>query len=474
MNPLRTTFAWLSLAGSSILAQAPLPQAPLAADSVPPSVFAAPRRTAAELEQLLAPIALYPDALIALILPAATAPTDVVLAARHVRDNGGDPSQVEHRAWDESVKSLTHYPDLLRWMDENLQWTKQVGEAFAEQPAEVMQAIQRLRAQARVAGALVDTPQQQVVTDADVIRIVPMQSDAIYVPSYDPAVVFVREPLAWGRPSLSFGFGLPVGAWLAFDFDWRRHTIWVGDRHRRWTGQDWRRPLVPIPIASPTYAHRPDIRPWRPATPPPSRVRQPESFRASPALVQSTPVIAPGVNYAPTSPPARPTGNYQRTRRESPPGSVAVEARGAPGTLAPQLQMSPSPSTPAPTTVTAGQTPPPSTPPRNLPADRRSGEGPPTYTHQRHAGPSPSANAASTPSPAHPPAAAPFAYSRSAPPAPANSAPSAPPSRARPPSPPPPSTAPAQSPSSVATNSARPDAPPERPPGRRDPNVQER
>src|SRR5215218_4376445 len=75
------------------------------------------RRSAQELEQLLGPIALYPDALIALILPASTVPTDVVLAARHLRENPGDRTQIEHRAWDDSVKSLTNYPEVVQWMD---------------------------------------------------------------------------------------------------------------------------------------------------------------------------------------------------------------------------------------------------------------------------------------------------------------------------------------------------------------------
>ena len=172
------------------------------------------RRTAAELDQLLAPIALYPDALIALILPAATVPTDIVLAARHLRDNPGDASQIEHRAWDDSVKSLTHYPDVVKWMDENLHWTKQVGEAFAEQPAEVMQSVQRLRAKARAAGTLVDTPQQLVLAEPQVIRIVPAQPDIIYVPYYEPEIVFVDRPGLLPAPIPDFR-GRSAGGFVA-------------------------------------------------------------------------------------------------------------------------------------------------------------------------------------------------------------------------------------------------------------------
>ncbi|MGH7956726.1 MAG: DUF3300 domain-containing protein [Opitutaceae bacterium] len=259
-----------------------------AQDAVPPDPAAtvplAVQRTAEELDQLLAPIALYPDALIALILPASTAPTDIVLAARHVRDNPGDRSQVEHRAWDESVKSLTNYPEVLRWMDENLQWTRQVGEAFAVQPADVMQAVQRLRTKARAAGTLVDTPQQQVIAEQQVIRIVPAQPDVIYVPHYEPEVVFVSQPVYYTRPFLTFGVGVPVGSWLAFDCDWRHNRIWVGNRHRRWAGHDWHRPLVPFAHAhnhgSQHHVSTPAVRQWRPPQAPRITVTSSNRFRS--------------------------------------------------------------------------------------------------------------------------------------------------------------------------------------------------
>ncbi len=264
MKTLRLPIALLLLAGPVASAQVPVAPPYAGSDLVSLTPPAGARRSAAELEQLLAPIALYPDALIALILPASTASTDIVLAARQMRDSGIDRSQIEHRAWDESVKSLTYYPDLLKWMDENLPWTKQVGDAFAEQPVDVMQAIQRLRARARAAGTLVDTPQQQVLTDLEVIRIVPAQSSAIYVPYYEPSYVFVDRPVSYIRPFVTFGLGLPVGSWLAFECDWRRHSIWVGNRHRPWNGHDWRRPIVPVPIVAPTYARHPEARQWRP------------------------------------------------------------------------------------------------------------------------------------------------------------------------------------------------------------------
>jgi hypothetical protein len=286
MKPLRL-FSLLLLSPLLAWAQPPVP---VPASPALPDLGSAALRTAEELDQLLAPIALYPDALIALILPAATASTDIVLAARHVRDNPNDRSQIEHRAWDESVKSLTNYPEVLLWMDENLTWTKQVGEAFATQPADVMQAVQRLRAKARAAGTLVDTPQQQVIAEPQVIRIVPAQPDVIYVPRYEPEIVFVDRPVYYTRPFLSFGVGVPVGSWLAFECDWHRNAIWVGNRHRPWHRHDWRKPLLPATPGgrSHSYTRAPEVRQWRPPT-----VSRPSSGIARhfrPEIARPTPI----------------------------------------------------------------------------------------------------------------------------------------------------------------------------------------
>ncbi|MBL9186987.1 MAG: DUF3300 domain-containing protein [Opitutaceae bacterium] len=326
----------------------------------------AARRSPEELEKLLAPIALYPDALIAIILPAATVPADVVLAARHVRDNPNDRSQIEHRAWDESVKSLTNYPAVLVWMDENLAWTKQVGEAFAEQPAETMQAMQRLRAQARAAGTLTDTPQQQVIAEADVIRIVPAQPDVIYVPYYQPEVVFVSRShydYAYPRPFFTFGAGVAVGSWLAFECDWRRHTIWVGNRHRHWAGHNWTRPLVTAPPIGAAYARTPDVRSWRPS-PQVVRANYNAAPRSKPAVVQPQPFariehraglpVRP-VHLSPSAPrPSEPSPNAVTRQprpesarsRISPPTVVAPPLPNLPA-LAPTVPPSTRPAAPA-------------------------------------------------------------------------------------------------------------------------------
>jgi len=190
------------------------------------------------LNQLLSPIALYPDALIALILPASTVPSDVVLASRYVGGNG-DPKQIPNQSWDNSVQSLASYPDVVIWMAQNLEWTTSLGEAFLVQPAEVMNAIQKLRAQAQAAGNLVSTPQQVIVKEKTFIRIVPAEPEYLYVPQYDPEIVYVQPYSQGYGPLITFGVGFAVGSWLNYDFDWNRHQIYRGDWQPGWNDSNY-------------------------------------------------------------------------------------------------------------------------------------------------------------------------------------------------------------------------------------------
>jgi hypothetical protein len=161
------------------LAAAPL--AMQAQDDVPPPMPAAPAFSSAQLDQLLGPVALYPDPLIAVLLPAATLPTQIVMADRYV-SNGGDPSAIDQQGWDPNIQALAHYPDVLKWMDDNLNWTTQVGQAFQNQQQEVMDSVQRLRTDAYNLGNLQSTPQQQVVDDNGYIEIIPSNPNDLYVP----------------------------------------------------------------------------------------------------------------------------------------------------------------------------------------------------------------------------------------------------------------------------------------------------
>ena len=162
---------------------------------VPPPMPAYQPLSDAQLDQLLGPIALYPDPLIAQILPASTLPTQIVLADRYV-SGGGDPNQIDQQPWDPSVQALARYPNVLKWMDDNLNWTTELGQAFLNQQQDVMDSIQRLRQSAFNLGNLQSTPQQQVINDGGYIEIVPADPQVIYVPVYQPDQVYYQTAMA--------------------------------------------------------------------------------------------------------------------------------------------------------------------------------------------------------------------------------------------------------------------------------------
>jgi hypothetical protein len=206
----------------------------------PPAYNAPPAQPSPDssLDALLGPIALYPDPLIAIILPASTVPGDIAAAESYL-SQGGDPRWVDSQPWDPSVRALAHYPTVVNWLASNPDWTQALGAAFASSPSDVMNAVQRLRARATAAGTLTTTPQQQVVTEDGAIEIVPADDSVIYVPVYDPAVVYSDEPYyGYGGPYINFGPPCDAGIWLSYSFDWRQHRVWEGD-HRPGS---WRHP----------------------------------------------------------------------------------------------------------------------------------------------------------------------------------------------------------------------------------------
>jgi hypothetical protein len=261
-----------------------------------------PQLGAQQVDQLLGPIALYPDALVAIILPASTFPGDLAQAQSYL-SSGGNPDQIDYQPWDESVKALARYPVLIQWLNENMTWTQQLGSAFLNQPDSVMESVQRLRAQARANGTLTSTPQQKLVLDGDEIEIVPAQPDVIYVPYYDPNQVY-GEPGYYGGPAyMTFGTALPLGYWLSYDFNWRTRVIIVGDRHHNWSEhRDWNHG----PGGKPNYGHN-----WRPWTRPTNRpaAPRPDSHRPFTGVAQPRPY--PGTPYYPTHDqrPERPRPN---------------------------------------------------------------------------------------------------------------------------------------------------------------------
>jgi len=189
----------------------------------------------AELDQMLAPVALYPDSLLSQVLMAATYPLEVVEAARWSRAHPGLLGEEAVRAagdkdWDPSVKSLLGFPHLLARMDEKLEWTRQLGEAFLAQEGELMDAVQRLRQKAQAEGHLQPDERVRVVEDGSTVVIEYADPRVVYVPYYDPWVVYggwwwpAYPPVAWApwpgyavvRPGFWWGVGVGVTAGFFF------------------------------------------------------------------------------------------------------------------------------------------------------------------------------------------------------------------------------------------------------------------
>ena len=243
-NPWTSRFAWLVGAGlvigavalaagcaaptqappaaaeqTSPPAQPPLPEpvpaqppAPVQAQPVTPVAGpAAPTFKAEEIEALVAPIALYPDSLLSQVLMASTYPLEVVQAARWAKANPGVKGDaalkaVEGQSWDVSVKSLVAFPQVLEAMDTRLDRTEKLGDAFLAQKDDLFAAVQRLRVRAQQSGHLQSNEQQKVIVEPasssaapqqTLVRIEPANPEVIYVPSYNPTVVYG----AWGYPA---------------------------------------------------------------------------------------------------------------------------------------------------------------------------------------------------------------------------------------------------------------------------------
>ncbi len=179
---------------------------PPTAGTAPPSAAPAGAPTSKEqLEQLLAPIALYPDSLLSQVLMAATYPADVAEAAKWVKahpDNKGDSAvkAVQDQPWDPSVQSLAAFPQILDMMGAQPDWVQKLGDAFLASSKDVLDAVQRLRQKAQQAGNLKSTEQQKVIVEQEpttqqtVIKVEPAQPETVYVPAYNPTVVYGTWP----------------------------------------------------------------------------------------------------------------------------------------------------------------------------------------------------------------------------------------------------------------------------------------
>jgi len=273
-----TGVAWAVLSAQGV---------PMAADPVPALATAAagtnaqavkPAFSQAQIEQMVAPIALYPDALLAQVLMASTYPLEIVQASRWQKKNASLKGEALDKAllaetWDPSVKTLAMFPSVLERMNENLDWTQDLGDAFLAQEQDVMDTVQRLRREAQKTGALKDTPQQKVVVEKESVVIEPADPQTVYVPTYNPAQVYgtpapetVYYPTVYQQPVqttttssvdpvVAFGAGALVGGLLTAaimwddDDDWHGYHVWnhgPGYWNNDWNGPrygsgDWNR-----------------------------------------------------------------------------------------------------------------------------------------------------------------------------------------------------------------------------------------
>jgi hypothetical protein len=189
-----------------------------------------------QLERLVAPIALYPDSLVAQVLAASEFPSEIVDASTWLKAHQGLTGKdlgdaADQQTWDTSVKALVQFPSVLNNLASNLGWTSELGDAYFNQPKDVMNAVQVMRGKAQQAGNLKSTQQENVQSDNGQIQIEPADPNVVYVPAYDPWAVY-GYPIApwpywvdvpgiwWGGPGLYFGIGFPIFPFFGFGWGW--------------------------------------------------------------------------------------------------------------------------------------------------------------------------------------------------------------------------------------------------------------
>lgn len=377
-----------------------------------------------ELDQMLAPIALYPDSLLSQVLMAATYPLEVVQAARWSRANphlkGQDAVRaVEAMDWDPSVKSLVAFPQVLHRMDEQLDWTQRLGEAFLDQEPHVMDAIQGLRQRAERAGGLRSNEQMRVTRQEQHIIIEPAQPQVVYVPYYDPAVVYgpwwwpAYPPVYWGPPAGYYAGYWPGFYWgpgIAFSWgfffgytDWHHRHVTVAHGHPyyphhyahgvptakpvKWQHDPVHRRNVPYRHAvkhQPSGKH-PGVRsegPSRPVARHEPRSTHPDTRNAAPnPRAQPAPPNAHPEHSGRPAPRAGERSAGRNDRAGNPhPQTRAPEPR--PAVAAPRANPAPRPSAPPPVARADPRPYPPATHPRaaprheSIPAYRAEPRGP--------------------------------------------------------------------------------------------------
>ena len=297
-----------------------------------------PMLTANRLDDLVAPIALYPDPLVSQILVASTYPIELVEAYQWLQRNPGLKGQAltdaaQEQNWDPSIQALLIFPDIIQRLNEDVRWTTSLGNAFLAQQADVMSAIQRMRLKAQQAGKLVSTPEQQVVTtpgaSQTIVTIIPTNPELMYVPVYNP--VWIWGPATYyaypqwyfapHAPALFFSAGVPVRSFLVGGWTgwagwgwyphWTSHTIVVNNAFIQ--RYHFNSVHLLAPTGTSVWVHDPIHRhgiPYRPPT-------LPQHFRA--AIPQHVP--------APLTRPQIPPSGYYRNPAA---GSGAFRFHGVP------------------------------------------------------------------------------------------------------------------------------------------------
>lgn len=312
---------------------------PIPALAAPAAPAAVESFSVEQLDALLAPIALYPDPLLAQVLMASAYPVQIVQAQRWLDDPAhksfsGEALEkaLQAETWDPSVKSLIPFPQVLEMMSAQLEWTQQLGYAMSTQESDVMDSVQRLRLQAQNSGSLTSSPQQTVTNDGSTVIIQPAEASVVYVPVYNPSAVYGAWPYPTYPPvyfppppgyvvgtALAFGAGIAIasGLWNVGYPNWRYGNVNVNVN--RWNTVNVNRP----PANSPA---------WRPpATTLPARVNGPVGRPSGPSGLPANAVGRPAVKVpsgavnrptqTPAQLPARPTGTP--VARPSPAGRPA-------------------------------------------------------------------------------------------------------------------------------------------------------
>jgi hypothetical protein len=222
---------WLALSAQPAEAQVAM----AAADTAPSKPLLSP----AKLEELVGRVALYPDDLLAILLPASTFPLDIVEADRFLAKAKSDKSLQPDSTWNSSVRSLCNYPDVVKMMSDSLRWTQQLGDAVLNQQADLLKAVQQFRSKVDSAGNLKSDDKQVVVKEQEVIKIIPAEPEKVYVPTYQPTTVVVEQaypPVSYYpypypsyyypyAPGAAFATGVFFGAATAWAFDWYDNDI---------------------------------------------------------------------------------------------------------------------------------------------------------------------------------------------------------------------------------------------------------